>query len=146
MFGKTMQAGICPDFVTFMGVLSACGHAGLVDKGCKYFNLMSAEYGVIPGVEHFGCMVSLLGRAGFLDEAEDIINKMPVEPDPLVCGALVGGCRIHGNMELGRRVADCLLALQPQNHGTYVVLISNIFASSGMWDEAKRVTTMKIGA
>lgn len=133
------------DFVTFMDGLSACGHAGLVDKGCKYFNLKSAEYGVIPGVEHFGCMVNLLGRAGFLDEAEEFINKMLVEPDPLVCGALLGGCRIHGNMELGRCVADCLLELQPQNLGTYVVLIS-IFAASGMWDEAKRVTTMKIGA
>jgi pentatricopeptide repeat protein len=115
LFGEMLEAGICPDSVTFIGVLSACSHAGLVDEGWHYFNSMSARICITPKVEHYGCMVDLLGRAGHLDEAEDFINKMPVEPDAAVWGALLGACRIHGNMELGERVAERLLALRTKN-------------------------------
>lgn len=122
-----------------IGVLSTCDHASLVDKCCKYFNLMSEEYVVFPGVQHFGCIsiFDLLGHAGHLDTLSKKCQLKMI----LLCGELLGGCRIHGNMELGRPVANRLLALQQQNWETYF-LVSNIFVASDMWDEAAKVRTM----
>eukprot|EP01018_Ginkgo_biloba_P039683 Gb_40047 [translate_table: standard] len=141
LYGKMLETGLKPDFITFVGVLAACSHAGLVDEGYQYFNSMSQEHGIVPRIAHFGCMVDLLGRAGRLDEAEDFIKNMQVEPDAIVWGALLGACRIHENIELGKRVAERLLLLQPQNEATYV-LLSNIYAASGSWDNVAKVRTM----
>ncbi|CAN6438689.1 unnamed protein product [Victoria cruziana] len=136
---KQMQiAGFLPDRITFVGLLSACSHAGLVDEGWFYFNSMSQEYQLMPLEGHYACMVDLLGRAGRLHEAEELIESMPIEPDSVVWGALLGACRIHRNVELGRRVAERLFELEPRNSGNYI-LLSNIYASLGMWDKVGEI-------
>eukprot|EP01018_Ginkgo_biloba_P010846 Gb_36538 [translate_table: standard] len=141
LFSQMRQMGMMPDHITFIGVLSACSHAGLVDKGLQYFDCMSEEYCIVPKVEHYACMVDLLGRAGHLDEALDFITKMPLEPNAVVWGALLGACRIHGNIKLGEHVAERLFDLEPKNAGRYV-LLSNIYAAAGRWVDVARVRTM----
>lgn len=133
-----------PDHVTFIGVLSACSHTGLVDKGWQYFDSMKREYFITPRVEHYACMVDLLGRAGQLDEAYNFIKRMPVEPDASVWGALLGACRIHRNIELVKCVSEHLIELEPENIGNYV-LLSNIYAASGRWDDVAKVRTILKG-
>ncbi|XP_057836235.1 pentatricopeptide repeat-containing protein At2g13600 isoform X2 [Cryptomeria japonica] len=134
LFGKMQLAGIKPDHITYVGVLSACSHVGLVEKGYRYFNSMERDYGIIPREEHYSCMVDLLARAGQLVDAELFINKMPFEPGSLVWRTLLGACRLHCNVELGERAAARLLKLESQDMSTYV-LLSNIYASAGRWDD-----------
>jgi pentatricopeptide repeat protein len=141
LFDQMLQSGIRPDHITFVSVLSACSHAGLVAKGWEYFDCMSRDYGIIPGVKHYTCMVDLLGRAGHLDEAHEFIKKMPLEPDAGVWGALLGASRIHSNTELGERVAERLFEIEPRNPG-YYVLLSNIYAAKGRWHDSVKVRTM----
>eukprot|EP01018_Ginkgo_biloba_P008758 Gb_27491 [translate_table: standard] len=138
LFEQMQHYGTKPNHVTLVGVLSACCHAGLVDDGWRYFDQMSRDYHITPTVEHYCCMVDLLGRAGHLDEAQDFINKMPIKPDAAVWGSLLGGCRIHANTELGERAADCLLESDPKNAAHYV-LLSNIYAASGRWDDIEKL-------
>ncbi|KAH9306155.1 hypothetical protein KI387_010559, partial [Taxus chinensis] len=138
IFEQMLQAGIKPDCITFIGVLSACSHTGLVDKGFYYFNSMSRDYSITPMTDHYACIIDLVGRAGRLDLAEEFLNKMPIEPDAIVWSALLGACRIHGNIELGIRAAESLLKLEPQNAGIHV-LLSNMYASAGRWDDVARV-------
>eukprot|EP01018_Ginkgo_biloba_P018613 Gb_39440 [translate_table: standard] len=141
LFTQMQQTNTKPTDSTFIGVLSACIHAGLVDKGWQYFNCMSQDYGITPKLEHYTCMVDLLGRAGLLDEAHEFIKKMPLEPDAVVWGALLGACRIHSNTDLIEHVAECLSELEPENSGWYV-LLSNIYAAAGRWDDVTRVRRM----
>eukprot|EP01018_Ginkgo_biloba_P010582 Gb_16515 [translate_table: standard] len=141
LFGQMQQGGMKPDHVTFVGVLSACSRAGLVDEGHHYFNSMSQDYGIMPRLEHFACMVDLLGRAGHLDEAEEFINRMPFQPSISVWQSLLGASRIHGNMEVGKHAAECLLELEPHDSSTYV-LLSNIYAAANRWDDVARVRKM----
>ncbi|KAF9620025.1 hypothetical protein IFM89_010641 [Coptis chinensis] len=126
------------DKITFIGVLNACAHAGLVEEGLQYFHAMKPVYGVEPAVEHYGCVVDILGRAGHLTEAEEFIRFMPMKSNAAVWGALLGACRIHGNVELGEKVGKLLLELDPQNSGRYA-LLSNIYAKAGRWDELAQV-------
>jgi pentatricopeptide repeat protein len=141
-FFKQMQKeGIYPDRVTFIGVLSGCNHAGLVDEGRQYFDCMSGEYQIIPSMEHYACIVDLLGRAGHLDEAHALINKMPFQPNATVWGSLLGACRIHRNVELGEHVAKHLFELEPENAGNYV-LMSNIYAAAARWVDAAQMRKM----
>eukprot|EP01018_Ginkgo_biloba_P031205 Gb_32921 [translate_table: standard] len=143
LFPKMQQTSMEPNDVTFISLLSACSHAGLVDEGRKCFDLMSQDYCITPSMQHYACMVDLLGRAGRLDEAQHLIEKMPLEPDASVWGAFVGACRIHNNIQLGEHVAEQLLGLEPENAG-YYVLLSNIFAAAGRWDDVAKVRkTMK---
>jgi len=130
-----------PDHATFLGVLLACCHSGLVDKAWEYFTDMSFYHQITPSMDHYGCMVDLLGRAGHLQEAQDFINKMPIKPDAAVWGSLLGACRIHNNLELGESVAECLYDLDPRNAATYV-LLSNIYAAAGRWDGIERVRNL----
>lgn len=138
LFEQMKAEGVLPNHVTFVAVLCACSHAGLVDEGRHYFSSMSSDYGLMPLNGHYACMVDLLGRAGHLCEAENLISDMPIEPDSVVWGALLGACRIHQNAELGRKVAERLFQMEPGNSGNYV-LLSNIYASLGMWDEVGKV-------
>lgn len=132
-----------PDSVTFVNVLSACCHAGLVDEGRKYFNSMSQCYQITPVTEHYGCMADLVGRAGHLEEVKDLISKMPITPDATVWGCFLGACIIHNNTELGEYAAEHLFELDWKNAATYVVL-SNIYASVGRWDGIEKLRkTMK---
>eukprot|EP01018_Ginkgo_biloba_P030278 Gb_21443 [translate_table: standard] len=141
LFNQMQLAGMKPDYITFIAVLSACSHAGLVDEGWQYFHLMSHQYLITPRVEHYACMVDLLGRAGHLDEAQEFIKRMPLRPDSSVWGALLGACRIHCNVELGEHVSECLFKLEPGNSGNHV-LLSNIYAKAGRWHDVAKIRTM----
>jgi pentatricopeptide repeat protein len=101
--------------ITFVSLLSACSHAGLVDEGLHYFDLMSSHFSISATVEHYACMVDLLGRAGHLQEAEHLIMTMSCEPNPAVWMALLGACKRHGNVEMGERVAKQTMQIGPGN-------------------------------
>ncbi|XP_061951430.1 pentatricopeptide repeat-containing protein At1g08070, chloroplastic-like [Populus nigra] len=136
-FDEMHIRGVKPDAITFVGVLAACSHAGFVDEGISHFNSMSDTYGIQPTIEHYGGLVDILGRAGRIAEAEELIKSMPMAPDQFVLGGLLGACRIHGNLEAAERAAKQLLEIDPYHSGTYV-LLSNIYKSSKKWEEAKR--------
>ncbi|RVW60601.1 Pentatricopeptide repeat-containing protein [Vitis vinifera] len=138
IFEQMEVEGILPDQMSFLGVLCACSHAGLVDEGWAHFNSMTQKYGIMPLVYHYTCMVDLLGRAGYLSEAEALIENMPVKPDSVIWEALLGACRIHRNVELGQRVAERLFQMTKPKSATYV-LLSNLFASQGMWDKVAEI-------
>lgn len=121
--------------ITFIGVLTACCHAGLVEAGKRYFKMMKNVYNIEPNIKHYGCMIDLLGRAGRLEEAEEIISGMPMEADIVIWGTLLAACRTHGNVEIGERAAESLARLEP-SHGAGRVLLSNIYADAGRWEEA----------
>lgn len=123
-----------PDGVTFVGLLSGCSHSGLVSAGRRYFYQMSSVYGVQPGIEHFGCMVDLLGRAGFLQEAMDVVKNMPMKPNSVVWGSLLQACRFHKDTKFIEQVTQYLLELEPGDGGNYV-LLSNFYASLNRWDD-----------
>ncbi|KAL8209529.1 hypothetical protein R6Q57_006261 [Mikania cordata] len=140
-FTKMQESGIHPNDVTYISVLTACSHAGLVDKGWLLFNEMVHIKGLAPRMEHYGCMVDLLGRAGRLKEAEELILNMPVEPDDVVLKALLGACKKHGNLEIGERVGQRLLETYPE-HGAPYVALSNIYASLAYWDKVIQTRLM----
>lgn len=127
-----------PDSVTFIGVLTACSHAGLVDLGFYYFNLMSNKYRINPSKEHYGCMIDLLCRAGRLSEAELMIRSMPFQVDEVVWSTLLRACRIHGDVHYGRQAAEEILRLDPNSAGTHITL-ANMYASKGMWNEVAQI-------
>ncbi|GMH22505.1 hypothetical protein Nepgr_024348 [Nepenthes gracilis] len=141
IFQKIPQAGLKPDSITFIGVLTACSHAGLVDLGFHFFNSMASNYHINPSKEHYGCMIDLLCRAGRLTEAEDMINSMPYEQDEVVWSTLLRACRVHGNVECGRRTAEMILRLNPNCAGTHITL-ANIYSVKGKWWEAAEVRKM----
>ncbi|RWR96142.1 pentatricopeptide repeat-containing protein [Cinnamomum micranthum f. kanehirae] len=130
LFERLKMAGMKPDHVTFVSVLSACSHMGLVEEGWRYLNDMYSVYGVVPRQEHYACMVDLMGRAGLLIEAYNFIKEMPFKPDCKIWGALLGACRIHANLELGKVVAAHIFELEPHNLGNYL-LLSSIYDSMG---------------
>ncbi|XP_061346636.1 pentatricopeptide repeat-containing protein At3g47530 [Gastrolobium bilobum] len=137
-FEEMHRIGIRPDDQTFTGVLSACSHSGLVDEGMSFFDSMNREFGITPNVHHYGCMVDLLGRAGLLDKAYQLITSMVVKPDSTIWRTLLGACRIHGNVTLGERVIGHLIELKAQEAGDYVLLL-NIYSSAGHWEKVAEV-------
>jgi pentatricopeptide repeat protein len=141
IFDDMQRTGMKPNDVTFIGVLCACSHAGLVDQGLYYFDSIEQVHCIIPRADHYACIIDLLGRAGRLEEAKSIANNAKCEPNPSMWGALLGACRIHGNMELGKLAAERLFELEPKNAGTYV-LLSNIYAADDRWEDAARVRMM----
>lgn len=151
VFQRMLDEGFKPNEVTFIAVLSACRHCGLVEEGMHYFKLMRERYWIVPWADHYACMIDLLGRAGKLTDAWSLMEE--IKDKEVVCdnvrhgdivdsnsvlGALLGGCHLHGNVEMGRVVAGMLLERKQQISETYVAL-SNVYASAGMWDEAYRV-------
>lgn len=141
LFHEMLKIGIRPDHVTFLIIISACGHAGLVDEGVYYFRQMTEEFGISAKMEHYSCMVDLYGRAGRLHEAFDTIKSMPFTPDAGVWGALLGACRVHGNVELARLASRHILELDPGNSG-YYVLLSNIHADAGEWTNVLKIRSL----
>ncbi|KAF3647691.1 Pentatricopeptide repeat-containing protein [Capsicum annuum] len=137
-FKGMLVSGEKPDHVTMIGVLCACSHVGLVEEGRKYFYSMGTEYGLTPLKDHYTCMVDLLGKAGRLPEAKDLIESMPMPPDSVVWGSLLAACKIHKEIELGKYVAEKLLEIDPTNSGPYV-LLSNMYAEQGRWQDVKMV-------
>ncbi|XP_008803598.1 pentatricopeptide repeat-containing protein At5g66520-like [Phoenix dactylifera] len=137
-FSEMLGCKVMPNAVTFVGVLTACNHGGLVDEGWAYLEDMSRVYGLSPTIEHYGCVVDLLSRAGRTAEAERLIRCMPMEPDGAIWGALLHGCLMHGNAELGERVGRRVIELEPHHCGRYVGL-ANVYAAMGRWEGAVKV-------
>ncbi|KAJ4950344.1 hypothetical protein NE237_027176 [Protea cynaroides] len=138
VFRRMIGSGISPSSITFVSVLGACSHIGLVDEGKKLFKSMVSQHGIFPSAEHYACLVDLLGRAGRLEEAIRIIEEMRIEPGPTVWGSLLGACRIHCNVELAERATHRLIKLEPTNAGNYV-LLADTYAEAKKWDEVSRV-------
>ncbi|KAK9749976.1 hypothetical protein RND81_02G163300 [Saponaria officinalis] len=138
VFYDMKKAEVRPNYITFVSVLAACSHAGLVDEGWDCFTSMKKEFGVELGVEHYSCLVDLLGRAGFVGKAYDLIKEMKVDPDFVIWGSLLAGCRMHKNLELAELYARKLFELDPSNCG-YYVLLSNMYADAGRWDDVERM-------
>ncbi|MQL89786.1 hypothetical protein Taro_022363 [Colocasia esculenta] len=132
LFQAMEEEGAIPDQVTFISLLSACSHSGLVEQGQNFFHLMHTKYGIEPTRKHYACLVDLLGRAGHLGAAYECIRNMPLKPDASVWGALLGACRIYGNVELGTLAFNGLREIDPENVG-YYVLLSNMYAKAGKW-------------
>lgn len=141
LFEEMKQLGLMPNHVTFVGVLSACSHVGLVNEGLSYFRSMSKEHGLVPKPEHYVCVVDLLGRAALLCCAKEFIEEMPIEPDAMIWRTLLSACTVHKNIEIGEFAARHLLELEPEDSATYV-LLSNMYAVSGKWDYRDRTRQM----
>ncbi|KAM7269603.1 hypothetical protein ACFE04_025100 [Oxalis oulophora] len=137
-FRRMIGNGIRPDHVTFVSLLSACSHGGLVDQGLSYYNSMTKEYGVPPGIEHCVCIIDLLGRSGRFSEVESFISEMPLPPNDLVWRSLLSACKTHNNLELAKKAAENLLKLDPTDDSAYV-LLSNVCASSAKWEDLENV-------
>ncbi|KAL0299667.1 UNVERIFIED_CONTAM: Pentatricopeptide repeat-containing protein, chloroplastic [Sesamum radiatum] len=138
LFQQMLDFGVKPNEVTYIAVLSACSHVGLIDEGWRHFDMMYKEHGIRPRMEHYACMVDILGRAGFLDKAIEFISSMPFSADALVWRTLLGACRIHGNKELGKHAAEMILEQDPNDPAAHV-LLSNLYASVSQWEDAARI-------
>uniref|UniRef100_J3LIP7 Pentacotripeptide-repeat region of PRORP domain-containing protein n=2 Tax=Oryza brachyantha TaxID=4533 RepID=J3LIP7_ORYBR len=138
VFGRMQEEGVRPNEVTFICVLSACGRAGLVGRAREMFGSMAAEYGVEAGVEHYGSLVDVLGRAGMVEEALEVVRGMPMRPDAYVVGALLNACVARGDVEAGKKVAEMIAELGLEHSGLQVQL-SNLYAGRGKWEEVVSV-------
>ncbi|XP_057469168.1 putative pentatricopeptide repeat-containing protein At3g49142 [Actinidia eriantha] len=144
LFSKMQDSGLTPDPIAFVSILSACSHAGLLDEGRYCYKLMTQKYRLVPRLEHFACMVDLLGRAGQVDEAYNFIKQMPMEPNDRIWGALLSACRVYSNMDIGLIAADHLFQLVPEQAG-YYVLLSNIYAKAGRWEDVTTIRSIMKG-
>ncbi|KAG5575355.1 hypothetical protein H5410_055489 [Solanum commersonii] len=141
LFSEMEQAGFRPDDITYIGVLSACSHGGLVEEGRKYFHAMSRIHAIQPKLEHYGCLIDLLGRAGLLSEAEVMISQIPNRDNEIIVpiyGALLSACRIYGNVDVGERVAELLMEIESYDSSTHT-LLANTYASAGRWEDVLKV-------
>lgn len=138
VFQEMQLAKVVPNEITFVGLLSACAHAGLLDEGLKYFDSMRNEYNIEPGIEHYGCLVDLLGRTGCYQRALELVKDMPMTADSAIWGSLLSSCRIHGNLDTAVVAMEHLIELEPDDTGNYV-LLSNIYAKLGKWDGVSRM-------
>ncbi|XP_057489649.1 pentatricopeptide repeat-containing protein At3g12770-like [Actinidia eriantha] len=141
LYENMLQLGIKPDMITIVGMLSACGRAGLVNEGLNIYNAVVNDYGIKPVLEICACVVDMLGRSGQMKQALDFIEKMPVEPGPSVWGALLNASLLHGNSEMRDLAYKYLIQIEPENPSNYVSL-SNLYASSKKWDDVAEVRTM----
>ncbi|CAN1814080.1 Pentatricopeptide repeat-containing protein At5g66520 [Linum perenne] len=136
-FRKMKEDGIKPNLVTFTAILTACSYAGLIEEGKLLFNSIEEDHILNPTIEHYGCMVDLLGRAGFLTEAKDLIKRMPVKPNAIIWGSLLKACKIHGNLELGKQIGKLVIEMNPDHGGRYIHL-ANIHAAAKEWELAAK--------
>jgi pentatricopeptide repeat protein len=138
LFQDMQRSKVQPNGITFLGILSACTHAGLWDEGLMHFDSMREYYHIEPEIEHYGCLVDLLGRSGRLDQALDTIEKMTMKPDSKIWGSLLSSCRTHCNLQIAVIAMEHLLEFEPDDTGNYV-LLSNIYADLGKWDGVSRM-------
>ncbi|CAJ1950167.1 unnamed protein product [Sphenostylis stenocarpa] len=140
-FEKMLSCGVIPDQISFLGVLSACSHSGLVAKGLYYFNLMTSVYQIVPESGHYTCLVDLLGRYGLINEAFELLRSLPMEAESNTLGAFIGSCNVHANIGLAKWAAEKLFIIEPENNVNYAVM-SNIYASHRHWCDVERVRGM----
>lgn len=133
LFDKMIKYGIEPNEITYICILAACNHSGLVSVGLSLFNQLIEDHKLQPKMEHYGCLVDLLGRAGLLYEAFRLVKTMPLQADGTVWRALLGACKLHGNVKMAEQVGRILIKLEPLNHMNYV-LLSNIYATVNRWE------------
>uniref|UniRef100_A0A803NJI5 Pentatricopeptide repeat-containing protein n=1 Tax=Cannabis sativa TaxID=3483 RepID=A0A803NJI5_CANSA len=138
LFQLMKELNVQPTHITFIAVLNACAHAGLVKEGRKHFESMISEFGIRPQVEHYASLVDIISRQGQLEEALDLINNMPFKPDKAVWGAFLGGCKVHNNVHLAQLAAEALMRLEPESSAPYV-LLHNMYADLGQWDNAGKI-------
>ncbi|XP_016457778.2 pentatricopeptide repeat-containing protein At4g21065-like [Nicotiana tabacum] len=138
LFNKMIKTGMKPNEVTFLGILHACSHMGLVNEGREFFGSMTRGYNITPQIEHYGCMVDLLSRAGLLKEAYEFIASMPIKPNGVIWGSFLGGCRIQKDVDMAEEAMRHLGILDPLNDGYYIIM-SNIYAEAKRWEDAARV-------
>lgn len=141
LFEQMMMTDVSPNAATFVGVLTCCTHAGMVEKGRELFAAMTEQHNVEPNLEHYGCMVDVLGRSGCVRDAYDLIRSMSIKPNAALWGALLSACRTHGDVELAEHAVKELINLEPWNSGNYV-LLSNIYAEEGKWDHVENVRVL----
>lgn len=141
LFEQLVKAGMIPDHVCFTSVLTACVHAGFLDKGIAYFDMMENKYNLIPEPDQYACMIDLYGRKGHLRKAKELMEHMPFEPNAVMWSSFLGSCRIHGEIELGKEAASRLFAVQSNSMVPYKTL-GNLYAEVGMWDEVVEVRKM----
>ncbi|KAJ1687405.1 hypothetical protein LUZ63_018795 [Rhynchospora breviuscula] len=137
LYAEMMRQNVVPDCVTFVSLLSACSRCGLLEAGIRLFDEMRYKFGIWPSIEHFACMVDLYGRAGLLDQALDLINSMPLNPDSSIWNIFFGACNIHGNLELAKFAMKMVTGIEANNYQTNV-LMCNIFSKSGNWGDAQK--------
>ncbi|GMH20041.1 hypothetical protein Nepgr_021882 [Nepenthes gracilis] len=141
LFEQMKETEVKPNDITFVALLTACTHVGLIDLGLEFFDRMLSVHDIVPKVEHYACIVDLFCRCGKLNEAFDFILEMKVEPNVVIWGTLLSACRIHSNVELAEIAVKKLQVLEPENSGNYV-LLSNLYANSGRWQDALRVRSL----
>ncbi|PIN05632.1 hypothetical protein CDL12_21824 [Handroanthus impetiginosus] len=141
-FSRMVNEGFKPDGVTILGVLVGCSHSGLIDEARRIFAEMESVYGVPRELKHYGCMADLLGRAGLIKEAMEMIEGMPTGGDVFVWGGLLGGCKIHGNLEVAEEAAKQVMMVKPEDGGVYSVL-AHMYANSQRWDDLVKVRRLR---
>lgn len=141
LFMKMERLSVEPDDITYIGVLNACGHAGMVKEGLICFDIMRRVHKIVPKLQHYGCMVDILGRAGLVTEARKFVEEMPIEANYVIWRALLSACKNHENIDVGEPVAKHLVTLDSCNSSSYV-LLSNMYAGLGMWDAVSEVRMM----
>ncbi|OVA01558.1 Pentatricopeptide repeat [Macleaya cordata] len=145
IFEKMEEAGIKPNEITFTGILSACTHAGLIDKGKKYFEKMIQEYKIKPRIQHYGCMVDLLGKGGRLEEAYEVIESMKLEPNVVIWSSLLAACKVHKRFEMAEKVIErVLMVVKPESDGGVYTLISDLYSLNGKWEKAQWVRELMV--
>ncbi|XP_047332922.1 pentatricopeptide repeat-containing protein At5g27110-like isoform X2 [Impatiens glandulifera] len=142
-FSEMMEFGFRPNSVTFVSILSSCSHSGLTNEGLRLFHSMKRDFFVEPELSHYGCIVDLLGRSSCLNEAWEFINTMPISPDASIWRALLSACRVQLETRLAEKVFERLIELEPRNGGNYV-LMSNMYAASGLWSEVRKVRLLMV--
>lgn len=141
LFQRMVESNVSPNEITFISILCACSRSGMVAEGLEYFNSMKYKYSIMPNLKHYACVVDLLCRSGKLEEAYEFIQKMPMKPDLAVWGALLNACRIHHNVKLGELAAENIFQDDTTSVG-YYILLSNLYADNGKWDEVAEVRKM----
>ncbi|CAI8598020.1 unnamed protein product [Vicia faba] len=143
LYDDMVLAGVKPNEVTFVGLIYACSHVGLVSKGRALFKSMVEDFGIRPSLQHYTCLLDLFSRSGHLDEAENLIRTMPVKPDEPTWAALLSACKQHGNINMAVRIADNLFDLKPEDPSSYI-LLSNVYAGAGMWENVSKVRKLMV--
>lgn len=141
VFDEMINCDIIPDDVSFIGVLSACSHSGMVEDGFRYFEMMTGTFGIEPKIEHYGCMVDLLTRAGLVDRAVDFMESMPINPNAVIMRTLVGACRVHGKFDIGLQIMKLLVTEDPTGVSNYVAS-ANVYATMCQWEKKSDLRTM----